>query len=276
IAMGNAMTSLNKGEIQGYYNPALLPYILTPTVSITYGILSLDRKLNYLSYSSNLKPNAGFSIGIINSGVSNIDGRNSDGIHTETYSTSENAFLFCFGLKPSSKISIGATAKILYYYLFEEMKSVTASIDVGLVYLITDGLVIGAVVQDLKGKYHWNSTKLYGKYGRDFYDYFPLRKRISLSWIPTDYSFSYSGEFEIIGSSKFIRFGSEYQILESISIRGGVDQISLDNDLPIKPTFGLSFETEVMKWKPTFQYTYVIEPYSLHGIHLLSLSLKIL
>ena len=50
---------------------------------------------------------------------------------------SENAFLFSFGLKPASNFAFGVTAKILYYSLFEGIKSTTASVDVGAIYLLS-------------------------------------------------------------------------------------------------------------------------------------------
>lgn len=87
MAMGNAMTAVTSGDVQSYYNPALVPFETEPTAVATYGVLSLDRTLNFLSYTKSLKPNAGFSLSLINAGVGNIDGRDRDGIHTETYST---------------------------------------------------------------------------------------------------------------------------------------------------------------------------------------------
>jgi hypothetical protein len=276
MSMGNAMTSLISGDIQAYYNPALTPFETVPIAVASYGLLSLDRKLNFLSFTKSIKPNAGLSLAVINSGVTNIDGRDRDGIHTETYSTSENAFMLSFGLKPAPRFAIGATVKILYFVLFEEMKSTTAAIDIGVIYLLTDDISLGAVFQDIKGKYHWNSTKLYGTLGRDFYDYFPLRKRIGISWIPKEYHFNISSEVEVIGSAVFFRIGSEYELYEGLHLRCGIDQIALNADLPVKPGLGLSFETQVSGLTPVFQYAYIFEPYSVRGIHIISLAVKLL
>ncbi len=274
IAMGNSMTGIIDHELHSYYNPAILPFVSIPTLDIAYCILSFDRKLNFLSFSNNIKPNAGFSISVINAGVTNIDGRNRDGIHTETYSTSENAFIFSFGLRPNPNFSIGVSAKILYYYLFENMKSTTAAIDVGILYVLTDGLTIGAAIQDIKGKYHWNSSKLYGIDGKDFYDNFPLRKKIGLAWLQKDLSFIISSELEMVGSGIIARVGSEIELIPGLALRGGIDQISLDSDLLPKPSLGFSLESQSIIWMPKFQYTYVFEPYSINGIHILSLAYK--
>jgi hypothetical protein len=275
IAMGNALTSVISGDIQAYYNPAITPFASVPTVVAAYSVLSLDRRLNYLSYTKSLKPNAGISLSIINAGVGDIDGRDHDGIHTETYSTSENAFMLSFGLKPGSRIALGVTAKVLYHVLFEGVKSTTAAIDFGAIYILSQEVTLGAVVQDINAKYKWDTAPLYGMLGNSSSERFPLRKRIGLSWTSAKYSLILSGEFEAIGSATSARVGSELEVYDGIYIRGGIDQIALNADLPIKPALGLSVQTELSSWTPSFQYTYVFEPYSPSGIHVLSFVLRL-
>jgi hypothetical protein len=274
IAMGNALTGVIYGDIQAYYNPAAIPFASVPTAVVAYGVLSLDRRLNYLSYTKNLKPNAGMSLSLINAGVGDIDGRNRDGVHTETYSTSENSFMFSFGLKPVSKFSFGVSLKILYFVLFEGVKSTTAAVDIGAIYLLSEEVTLGAVVQDINAKYKWDTSPLYGINGNSTVDRFPLRKRFGISWTPIQYSLIVSGEFEAIGSAASIRVGSEIEVYDGIHLRGGIDQIAFNADLPAKPSLGLSVQTKLANWTPAFQYAYVFEPYSPSGIHILSFSLK--
>ena len=274
IAMGNAMTAVINGDIQAYYNPAALPFESVPTVVAAYSVLSLDRRLNYLSYTKSLKPNAGFSLSVINAGVGDIDGRDGDGVHTQTYSTSENSIMFSFGLQPVPKFSFGVTLKVLYYNFVEGMKSTTAALDIGALYLLTDEFTLGAVVQDINAKYKWDSSPLYGINGNSSVERFPLRKQIGITWSPSKYSLLISGEFEAIGSATFVRIGSEIEIYDGVQLRGGIDQIALNADLPAKPTLGISVQTKLSTWTPAFQYTYVFEPYSPSGIHILSFSLK--
>jgi hypothetical protein len=274
IAMGNAMTSVINGDLQAYYNPAIVPFESVPTVVAAYGVLSLDRRLNYLSYTKSLKPNAGISFSLINSGVGDIDGRDRDGVHTGTYSTSENSFMLSFGLHPVPKLSFGLTVKVLYYNLFEGMKSTTAAFDIGALYLISEELTLGGVLQDINAKYKWDSSPLYGINGNSSVEKFPLRKRIGISWTPSKYSLMVSGEFEAVGSAAFFRIGSEVEVYEGIAIRGGIDQIALNSDLPAKPSLGISVQKILATWTPAFQYAYVFEPYSPSGIHILSLSVR--
>jgi hypothetical protein len=274
IAMGNAMSAVINGDLQSYYNPAIVPFQSDPTIVAAYGVLSLDRRLNYLSYTKSVKPAAGLSLSIINSGVGNIDGRDHNGIHTETYSTSENMFIFTFGLKPVSSFSFGVTLKILYYSLFEGIKSTTAAIDIGAIYLLSQEITFGAVVQDINAQYKWETSSLYGINGNSSVERFPLRKRIGISWTPAEYSLVLSGEVEAIGSEPFARVGSEIEVYDGIHIRGGIDQIALNADLPAKPALGISVQTKFSTWTPAFQYTYAFEPYSPSGIHILSFSLR--
>src|SRR5262249_2080043 len=90
MGMGNAMTAVNTGDIQTYYNPALAAFADGRTVGATFGLLSLDRYLNFVNYVQPIHPTAGVSFGIINAGVRNIDGRDADGEKSGDLSTFEN------------------------------------------------------------------------------------------------------------------------------------------------------------------------------------------
>jgi hypothetical protein len=81
ISMGNAMTSVTKGDITGYYNPALSSFQDEHLIGLSYSFLSFDRALNFVSYTKNFKlpkqeqGGAGVTFSWINAGVSDIDGR---------------------------------------------------------------------------------------------------------------------------------------------------------------------------------------------------------
>lgn len=273
IGMGNALTTVRGGELVGYYNPALAPFQTLPTATATLGVMSLDRRLNFLSYTQAIQPAGGISVGIINAGVSKIEGRDRDGRTTETYSTSENAFLFSFGLKPVEAFAFGVTAKGLYYSLFEGVSSTTVGFDLGILYLISDEWTLGAVVQDINSKYRWDSSPVYGRDGNTTTDRFPLRKRIGISYSPSFYPTVISAEVETISDDVLTRIGAEVSPFNGIRFRGGIDQISFAGNLNAKPSLGLAVQTPFNKWMPTIHYTYVIEPYSAGAIHFLSISL---
>jgi hypothetical protein len=274
IGMGNALTSVSFDNNSSYYNPALLPYQAAPTVLLSYGSLSLDRRMNFASYAQHLNPNAGLSVGIINAGVGNIDGRDNDGVPTQTYSTSENQFFFSFGILPDKKFALGVTAKVLYYDLFSDVKSTTFGIDVGTLYSVTDELKLAVVIQDLLSKYKWNTSEIYGTSGSSTEDKFPLRKRLGASYYTRDMGLMVSGEAEMIGDAAFARLGAQLELFSGLQVRGGIDQISFSGAVTSKPSLGFSIQTEVASLSPRFDYAYVFEPYVSTGMHFLTLTLS--
>lgn len=117
IGMGNAMSSVTTGNLVSYYNPALSPFQENNSFQTGYTFLSLDRSLNFLSFtrkfdfysskdsSEDRKPvsTAGISAGIINAGIGSIDGRDGSGLHTKDLSTSENQFFLSVSNRFSKK-----------------------------------------------------------------------------------------------------------------------------------------------------------------------------
>ena len=130
IGMGNAMSSVTEGNLVSYYNPALPVFQEGNSFQAGYSFLSIDRSLNFFNFtrkfdffskqdtSSERKPRttAGVSAGIINAGVSNIDGRDNNGLPTGELSTSENQFFIALANRFSEKLSIGIAAKFYYYF----------------------------------------------------------------------------------------------------------------------------------------------------------------
>jgi hypothetical protein len=68
--------------------------------------------------------------------------------------------------------------------------------------------------------------------------------------------------------------GAEIHLHEQFSVRGGIDQVSFAGDITAKPAFGFSLRAPIDIFKPVLHYSYVIEPYSPGGIHMLSLNLS--
>jgi hypothetical protein len=274
MAMGNSLSAVYDDGVTSYYNPALVPFQTEKNLTASYGILSLDRSLNCLTYTVPLKPNAGLSISIINSGVASIDGRNSDGVQTGTTSTSENAFMLSFGIRPKSNFSFGLTMKVYYSSLYQGVSSATTAFDAGIVYIPVQDVTCAVVVQDINGHYKWDSSSLYGEYGKSYIEDFPLRKRIAIAWSPSAWPALVTGEFEYIGSDPMLRFGTEVFLVDAFALRAGIDQILLNGEMPAKPSLGFLFHMNIFKKQMDFQYAYVFEPYSPSGIHILSIGLN--
>jgi len=277
MGMGNAMTSVINGELNTYYNPALSSFSQSRTAAATFSILSLDRHLNFLSYTQAIKPTAGLSAGLINAGVGNIDGRDNDGIHTENYSTFENQFYLSFSNRVHEDVSIGITIKLYYSKLFDQVKSTTVGFDVGTIIHIIDGLTGGIVIQDLGSKYLWDTKAIYpDPLGKTTTDKFPTLKRIGLSYYFERIGGTISAEYENSSMhSNLLRFGAEYAILEYFQIRGGVDRIGLEENFTgAKPSFGFTLDKAINGWKPAISYSFIFESFAPHGMHIITLSTK--
>ena len=273
MAMGNAMTAVISGDISGYYNPAAIPLTSTRAGMGSFGILSLDRSLNFLGYTQALPPDAGISAGFINGGVSNIDGRDADGEQTGTLKTSEDQLFLGFGLRFQSGFSIGLNLKILYYHLYTDFTSLTAGLDFGVLYRATDALTFGVTVKDVNSKYKWDSTPLYGDQGISSQDEFPLRIAAGAAYILPDTIALISGEFELTNvHTRMLRVGAEVPIIREVTLRAGIDRIDLkEKGSGASPAFGFTITRGLEGWTPSITYAYVVEPFAPAGMHIITL-----
>ena len=148
MGMGNAVSSVTEGNVVSYYNPALSVFQEGNFFQASYSFLSFDRTLNFINFTRKFQfkssdtssrkfiPVAGLSAGIINAGVSKIDGRDNQGIKTGDLSTSENQFFLSFANRFSKKLAIGIAAKFYYYRLYDKITSGGFGLDIGLLYML--------------------------------------------------------------------------------------------------------------------------------------------
>ncbi|GAB4300886.1 MAG: PorV/PorQ family protein [Ignavibacteriaceae bacterium] len=290
IGMGNALSAVIYGELTGYYNPALSVFQEGNSFQSSYSFLSLDRSLNFLSFTRKFdffskrrsedttKPQAtaGISIGLINSGVNNIDGRDNQGNPTGPLSTSENQFFGAFSVKITDQFAFGIAAKFYYYKLYEEITANSFGLDFGILYRVSGQLTASLVVSDLNSKYKWDTTPVYGQDGTILEDKFPMLRKIGISYFFNELNLLASAEFENSDAeTNIIRAGIEYQIYEGLYIRGGIDQLDLSNsDVLPKPSAGFSFHKELAGFIAGVHYAFVPEQYSPEDRHVVGLSIN--
>ncbi len=278
IGMGNAMSSVIEGNLNSYYNPAAVVYQQDNLLQTSYSFLSLDRSLNFLNFTRKFdlystrdtslqrKPtsSAGVSIGIINSGVGKIDGRDNQGVRTGDLSTSENQFFLGLAKTFSDKLSIGIAIKFYYYKLYEEISSSGLGVDIGGVFRINDEFNVSLVITDINSKYKWDSTPIYGQDGASTENKFPGLRKIGAAYSNKELGLLASLELENSSAqSNILRAGIEYKLMEQLYIRGGLDQFNLSNsDQPAKPAFGISFLQNFGRWNLCIDYAFMIEQYS--------------
>jgi len=276
IGMGNAMTAVTTGDLESYYNPALLPAAAARHGQVSFGLLTLDRSLNFLSYGQKLPPSAGIGLGIINAGVGRIDGRDADGEATGSLSTSENQFCLGFGLRFPPGFSLGLNVKLFYHRLYEGISSTTVGLDLGALYPVSSNLTVGATVRDIGSKYMWSTSSLYGQNGEDSRDFFPKLYALGAAYLLPDSLGVISGEIQFSSTGTTIgRIGAEANIIPELAVRAGIDRIDLrKKGNGVKPSLGLSVRHAFEHWSPSLEYAYVFEPFSASGINMISLSVR--
>lgn len=289
IGMGNAMSSITEGELVSYYNPAVTPFQQNNSFQAGYTFLTFDRSLNYFNYTrrfdfysskdtvlENRKPRttAGLSIGVINAGVRNIDGRDNNGLPTGELSTSENQFFIGLANKFSEKLSIGLAVKFYYYSLYEEINTTGLGFDVGALYRINENFNASLVFSDINSKYKWDTAPVYERDGVITEDKFPNLRKIGVSYRNKELGLLSAIEFENSSAeTNILRAGVEYNIYEQFFIRGGVDQFNLSNtDWPIKPSLGFSFLKPFGNLVVGVDYAFQIEQYSSADRHIIGVN----
>lgn len=291
IGMGNSMSAVTEGNLVSYYNPALSAFQEKSSFQTSYSFLSLDRKLNFINFTHRFdfydkadkndenrvpKSSAGISIGIINAGVSNIDGRDGSGNPTGELSTGENQIFFAFSNKFSKKLALGIAIKYYRYKLYESLTSSGIGFDIGAIYTLNEQIHFSFVLTDINSKYKWDTTPLFGTNGSNTVDNFPLLKKIGISYKNTDYNFLVSAEFENSNEgTNILRIGAEYNIYDQLYLRGGIDQYNLSNtDFPARPSLGFSYFKMFGKLLIGVDYAFVVERYSPSDRHIIGLNFR--
>jgi hypothetical protein len=289
IGLGNAVSSITEGELVSYYNPAITPFQENNSFQAGYSFLSLDRSLNFLSYTrkfdfysskdtilENRKPRttAGLSVGVINAGVRKIDGRDNNGLPTGELSTSENQFFLGLAARVSEKFSLGVAVKLFYYKLYEEISSTNLGFDVGALYKLNDNFNISLVVADINSKYKWDTSPIYEQEGIVSENKFPNLRKVGVSYRNKEMGILGAVEFENSNAeTNILRAGVEYNIYDHFFIRGGLDQFNLSNtDWSVKPSLGFSFFQPLGNFIVGVDYAFQLEQYSSADRHIVSVN----
>jgi len=290
IGMGNAMSSVTEGALVSYYNPAVSVFQTDNMFQTGYSILSMDRSLNFLSYtrridiysrkdtSENRKPRstAGISAGIINSGVSDIPEADNSGAKGGSLSTSENQFFVAFAIRFSEKIAGGIGLKLYHNKLYDKVSATGVGIDLGIIYRINDQWNLSFVVADLNSKYKWDTGPIYEESGTQYTDKFPLQKKVGVSYKNPFLKLLASAEFESRNKeTNLLRAGIEYNIIDDLYLRAGVDQWNLSNsDYPARPAAGFSYFMNWNNIRLGIDYAFMVEQYSSQDRHIIGVNFR--
>lgn len=287
MSCGNALSSVTTGYVNIFYNPALSVFSVNNRLDVDYTFLDLDRKLNYLSFTKYFEKKqtrnevnplkTAISVGMINSGVDNIEERNNNGDLLGRISTSENLFYLNVSNQFSQKLSFGITIKYYYYSLYKNIKSDAVGLDFGLLYRFNPNLNISFSIFDLNSAYRWDTSPIYQEYGSNYKETFPIIKRFGLSY---NYKYdekinaSFASDYDIMDSkTKYLKGGIEFSYEDIFFLRTGFDRLNFSDKGNVKITFGFGILQNIFDYPIKLNYGYIVEPYSTENIHIIGINL---
>ncbi|MBU0509722.1 hypothetical protein KKH27_12920 [bacterium] len=268
-AMGNAYTAVAEGPSAVYFNPGAIPFHREREFSATLTDLALDRRLDYLAFttpvhpkpSSEQKPvNAGIGLAWLHAGVADIDARDFDGRPLDRIDQSSNLFALAFGIQFHEKFGAGLAAKVIYETFGkiggDNDRSINGDgvgLDVGAFGRPIEHLTVGLLIKDIASKTTWNTNE-YWSQGSSKADEWPMQYRFGAAYSrmgltgAMDVESSEEGETRLhLGTEAATRIDDKY----SFAGRVGYDDGAV--------TFGIGVGLATWKVRSTVDFTYALE-----------------
>lgn len=294
IALGNALVADASADVSPYYNPALLPSSSGQRLSASAALLSFGRELQFLEFATPLGPTAGVGVNLIHAGVNDIDGRNRDGVHTQTLSTDEFAVSLSFGNRFADRLSVGTTLTLYQADLVPRLDPVRGlGLTVGIDLKVTEQLHLAGTVNDLLARYEWDTSSLGG---RSHTDRFPVRIRVGTSYLLLNQRLRLLAEVESrytardrqrpgvrvtsrgpqqqVRMESFLihdlrgRVGASYRPIDILRLRAGLDRLGVDDLGGLRPSAGFGLRHTIGTLDVRVSYAVALEPYVREAMHL--------
>lgn len=238
MALGGGSPALCDDIYASYYNPAGLVFLEDRWVSFTLNQMSLDRKIFYAGYAQSIEakeaksgakqPRAGFSVGWLAAGVDNIDGRDYNGSHYDTFSNWEHTFYFSFAIQPASFLSFGASAKILHNRFpklttdNKALTSTTLGFDLGAIIKLRSNLQVGLSVHDFNSKNSWDTQNVYA-HGSQTNSDFPVIGLAGIAWkCFLQKATLLANYYKVDGMEGDLLLGAEIYLVKGFVVRTGL------------------------------------------------------
>lgn len=253
--LGDAYTAVADNAYAPYYNPAGLAFVRSHEVALTYSLLSFDRTFTYAGFSRPLPPQAGFALGVLQSGFKDSDVRLSNGETTgEKIEDTQYTVFLGFGMRFTEKFALGITPKIIYSKVYDVSAS-SVGVDFGMMYKPVPRLTLGLSMHELGQSLDYSrdpsgfgneTTKdklpRITKYGAAYI--VPLQGPVKSLFFVSDL------ELNSAQSSKW-HFGIEANVMDKCFVRTGLDDIDM--------TAGFSIPFVVKEKKFKFEYAYILD-----------------
>jgi hypothetical protein len=236
IALGNSVIAANPDGYSVYYNPAAAGYMEGKAVSLSYSFMSLDRVFNYIGFSMKLPPEAGLSIGLINSGFRNIDSYTSIGVMGDEVNHNANLAFLNFSRKFGAALSLGLTIKYNWEYINDgssefDYSSQGIGWDFGILFKLNSDITFAAALRDVGSKFKANTSDLFN-FGGTTIDKFPILYNMGgkyttpLQWLDIFYTYQISAKK---AQKHFIGAEAKYHMGKSLNDKNLALRLGFDN-----------------------------------------------
>lgn len=242
--LGNAFTAVADDINAVYFNPAGLCQIQNDMLGGMYNFMSMDRAHYQAVLIKQIKGN-GLALSFNRFGVSEIDGRDSEGYPTGKFDDSEISLKLAYGRKLLPFFGIGGGAKYIIQSL-DDAKGSGFAFDAGVLFLLFQSknsliksLRIGGSFNNIGGKMTWNTES-------EQEDKIPITVRVGSA---IDFNLANLNVLATVDVSQTednlkLHFGIETWLIKELCIRAGLD----DKDI--------NFGASLRMGKFQFDYAY--------------------
>jgi hypothetical protein len=303
ISMGGALTADVFGDASPYHNPALAPDVAQQALDASAAVMTFDRQLQHLQFVAPLRPRAGVAGGVVHGAVTDIDGRDASGYHTEDYRTDEYAFFVAFGARFSSRLAGGVGLRLYRADYFEGVRAPTSlGLSLGFTLRPSDNLAFAFAADDLLARYAWDTSELLGESAQSVTDRFPTRLRAGAAYrvfggrgaltaeveaqVETAEFREVTGigttagvptvevtETELRLSTVLARVGGELWLADPFAVRFGYDRLGAGDVGEAMPSGGFALKQRFGDLDARLDYAAVLEPYAAGTMHVVTLHL---
>ena len=221
--LGNAFTAVADDINVVYFNPAGLCQIQNDMLGGMYNFMSMDRAHYQAVLIKQIKGN-GLALSFNRFGVSEIDGRDSEGYPTEKFDDSEIAFKIVYGRKLLPFFGIGGGAKYIIQSLCDAKGSGVA-FDAGFLFLLLQSknsfiksFRVGGSFNNIGGKMTWNTES-------ENEDEIPITMRVGSAIDLNLGVLNLLATFDVSQTEDNLKlhFGVETWLIKELCIRAGLD-----------------------------------------------------
>ena len=282
-AMGGAFYGLSDDGSAQYFNPAGLSQITQKTFSSSYRIMTLDRKLGYVSMVLPTHLESALGISWLYAGYGEVTARNASGRELDrTISSEEHLFSVTFAKRFVPYFSVGT--KLGYYYKkLANLDANSIGVDFGGM-LFVDSLMeygymedkpvqditVGLIVHNLAATYPWTTNDYWEKYtdnpGVTQNDKFPVLVGLGVSF--KTFNRKLLTVFDVEKNTKQtakVKFGGEYTVDKLLRLRAGLNQGHV--------TAGMGLSQQINNFMLMFDYAFSAEKADEGSDHIISLNL---